>query len=90
MSKENGKPGALFDDDVRSMTSSEMERQVEEELARMVQQAGDEEVQDARPLSFDQDDEDSDGDGPAYQRNPAFDQSHTSFKSAKSDATVLT
>lgn len=43
--KENKRPGALFDDDVVSMTSSEMERQVEEELARRIQEAGGEEAQ---------------------------------------------
>ena len=56
--KENKRPGALFDDDVVSMTSSEMERQVEEELARMVEKAGDEEAPEPLQLSFKKDEED--------------------------------
>ena len=85
--KENERPGGTEDDRV-SMTSSEVERRVEAELARMVEDAGEGEAPEPLRLSFDKDDDDSDGDL-GDKRNPAFDQSHTSFKSMKSDATIL-
>ena len=57
--KENRRPGALLDDDVVSVSASEAERQLEEELARLAGDPGEGELQERSQMSLEQDDDDS-------------------------------
>ena len=57
--KENRRPGALLDDDVVSVSASEAERQLEEELARVAGDPGEGELQERSQTSLDEDEDDS-------------------------------
>lgn len=75
-------------DDVVSLTPSEIDRQLEEEMQQQLA----EEVAKMQNNNNNVQvlDDDQDGGGGDYGRNREFDQSHTSFKSMMSHATVMT
>ena len=75
---------ALYDDDVLSMTPSEIDRQLEEEMQRQLAEEATKMQNGGSDLQI------LDEDPGDYARNKEFDQSATSFKSMVSHATVLT